>query len=127
MNNLVLLLAINFLMNIIVSTKYVNKNLSYINLILTALSLVYIGTQFKNNKIKDIDMIDENMSYMYPIVMSIFMISIFLIIKYLPKYKNIIIKLIFITSVILNISNIVPINDYIIIILTLAWFRSYRT
>ena len=122
MNNLVLLLGINFLMNLIVSTKYINKNLSYINLILTAFALVYVGTQFKNNKIKDIDMIDENMSYMYPIVMSIFMIGIFCVIKYLPKYKNIIIKLIFMTSIILNLTNVVPINEIIIIILTIAWF-----
>jgi minor histocompatibility antigen H13 len=122
MNNLLLLLGINFLMNLIVNTKYINKNLSYINLILTALALVYIGTNFKNNKIQDIDVIDENMSYIYPIIMSVFMIGIFCVIKYLPKYKNIIIKLIFMSSIILNLTNILPINDIIIIVLTIAWF-----
>jgi len=124
MNQVILLLLINFILNFLTFTKYINKNVAYVNLILTAVALVYVGTQFKNNNIQlsDVEQIDENMSYMYPIIMSIFMICIFCIIKFLPKYKTIIIKLLFMTSIILNLTNIIPINEIIIVILTVAWF-----
>lgn len=122
MNNIILLLVLNTLLNIVVNFNFINKNVSYINLIFTALSIVYLGTQFKDNKITDIDVIDENMGYTYPIIMSVFMILIFFIIKYLGKYKDIIIKLLFMTSIIINLTNVLPINDIIIIILTITWF-----
>jgi len=122
MNKIIILLAINSLLNFIVNLKIVNKKLSYFNLIFTAFAVVLIGTNLESNNSLDLEVIDENMSYLYPIIMSAFIVSIFLIIKYLKKYKDIIIRIIFFSSIVINLSNIIPIENIFIYIITIIWF-----
>jgi hypothetical protein len=122
MNKILILLAVNSLLNFIVNLKIVNKKLSYFNLIFTAFAVVLIGTNLESNNSLDLEVIDENMSYLYPIIMSAFIVSIFLIIKYLKKYKDIIIRIIFFSSIVINLSNIIPIENILIYIITFIWF-----
>ena len=122
MNKFLIVLAINSLLIFIVNLKIIDKKLSYFNLIFTSFLVVVIGTNLESNNSLDIEVIDENMSYLYPIIMSVFIVTIFLIIKYLKKYKDIIIRIIFFSSIVINLVNILPFNEIIIYIITFAWF-----
>ena len=119
----------NFILNFLVKKKVINYNSTYGNIILTAVLIIVIATKY----IKDEDTryaeesseentIDENMAYAYPLILSIFLLLIYVIIKYSGSYKDIILKILFFASITTSLINIIPINKYIIIALVLLYF-----
>lgn len=125
--SILITLLVNTIFNLLLQYKVLPENSVYVNLILTAVLIVYVGTLKDNIKInddfiKEQPVIDKKMAYFYPLILSFVLLSIYLIIKFLPKYKQVILGILFYSSVITSLITLLDINPIIIIISVIAWF-----
>ena len=124
MKNLLLLIILNTLLNLFVQLKITNKNFTYLNIIITSLVIIFVGIEYFNgkNNILSEEYIDKNLAYLYPFILSILLLSIYLIITYFSKYKQIVLGLLFLTSITTSICRLYDVNKYMITSIIFLWF-----
>lgn len=124
MKNLLLLIILNALLNLFVQLKITNKNFTYLNIIITSLVIIFVGIEYfsTNKNILSEEYIDKNLAYLYPFILSILLLSIYLIITYFSKYKQIVLSLLFFTSITTSMCRLYDINKYLITTLVFTWF-----
>lgn len=123
MKNILLIFICNTLINLFVDLRILPNKTTFLNIILTAVLIVIIGTKYLNkpNNIMMENTIDQDMAYTYPILLSICLLTIYFIIKHF-KYKDILLKILFFSSIVSSLINILPYNKLHIFIVTLIWF-----
>jgi hypothetical protein len=122
MNKIILIYLVNTILNLLVSYKLISNKATFLNIILTSVLIVIIGTKFlKSNLIGVENTIDINLAYYYPIILSVCLLGIYFIIKYF-KYKDIFLKILFFGSIVSSLMNILPFNKVLIFVITFMWF-----
>jgi minor histocompatibility antigen H13 len=134
MNKIIIPIIVNFILNYLVKHKILPGNVSFVNIILTAVIIIIVGTKHLDkpeislfNNI-DGNTIDEKMAYYYPIILSVCLLTIYFIIKYAGSYKKIILKVLFFISITSSLINILPFDKTIVFLISLLWFMfDYNT
>ncbi len=122
MKNIFLIYLVNTIINLLVNFKIITNKATFLNIILTSVLIVIVGTKYlKNNNITLENTIDSELAYVYPIILSITLLVIYFIIKYF-KFKDILLKILFFTSIVSSLMNILPYNKLHIFIITFLWF-----
>lgn len=122
MNKILLIYLVNTILNLLVNFKLISNKATFLNIILTSVLIVIVGTKFlKGNLIGVENTIDINLAYYYPIILSVCLLSIYFIIKYF-KYKDIFLKILFFGSIVSSLMNILPFNKVLIFVITFMWF-----
>lgn len=124
MLNLLFLLILNTIMNLLVQFKIIFKGFAYINILLTSILIIFIGIKyFSNTDINMIeDYINEDIAYLYPFILSIMLVTVYIIIKYLGDYKEIILSLMFFTSITTSLYKLFEVNYFIVALPILCLF-----
>ena len=123
MKEILVLLIVNFILNLLVQQKLLPSQFTYINLILTSVLSVYTATKKININLKNVNTtISEGTAYMYPLIMSFVIFIIYMIIKNFKTNKELILGIIFYTSIISNLTNLINIDNKIIIGIIVSWF-----
>lgn len=122
MNNILLIYFVNTIINLLVSYKLISSKATFLNIILTSVLIVIIGTKFiKGTEIGIENTIDMNLAYYYPLILSGCLLTIYFIIKYF-KYKDIFLKILFFGSIVSSLMNILPYDKTLVFVITLIWF-----
>ena len=124
MKNIYLIFFVNTILNLLVNMNIVSNKTTFLNIILTAVLIIIVSTKYLSNDVKpDIEnTIDTEMAYIYPLILSICLLMVYFVIKYFGKYKDIILKLLFFTSIVSSLLNILPYDKLTIFGVTLVWF-----
>jgi hypothetical protein len=124
MNKILILLLINALLNYVVHKKILSGNITFVNLIITSVLLVFIATKHVDIKIDDEqdNSINEQTAYVYPIILSITILFFYFIIKKMGKFKDAILSLIFFTSIATSLCQLINVDNTIVIGILLGWF-----
>lgn len=124
MKNIYLIFFVNTILNLLVNFNILSNKTTFLNIVLTAVLIVIISTKYiASNITADIEnTIDSEMAYIYPIILSVCLLMVYFIIKYFGKYKDIILKLLFFTSIVSSLLNILPYDKAMIFGVTLVWF-----
>ena len=123
-NNLILFtLLFNLVINFLIENKKLCSNFTFLNIIVTSVLIVFIGSKFlPNNNVDVSNEIDMNMAKMYPLLLSGIILGLYFIITRLDNFKDYILKIIFFISITTSLINILPFNSCITVMLCILWF-----
>ena len=123
MKNILFIVFFNFILNYLVHNENISKKVTFFNLISTAVLIVVIGTKYLEKSEVDVNnTIDKDLAYSYPLVLSVVIVIVYLIVTYLEDYKDLILKVLFFTSIVTSLIHILPYDQNIVIALTALWF-----
>lgn len=133
---IILLCIKNFLINILTKNKMVESfsiYTTYFNLISTLVGVVYVSTyllrdytpyldSINENKIDDVNTIDSEFAWKYPIIMSVYLSIFYLIVKYFKKYNNLFQSIIFCLSIYSCFFSMIGDYNYVMLITLIGYF-----
>ena len=118
-----LLLLINGLINIFVQMKKICSDFTYLNIIFTSIAIIVISTYLLNGsfEIPKDNEIDKTTAYMYPFILSLMLVLLYIIIKNIKKYKKLLITVLFYTSITTSLCLLFNQQKSIVITLLFLW------
>jgi|SaaInlV_165m_DNA_2_1040747.scaffolds.fasta_scaffold12209_1 hypothetical protein len=118
-----LLILVNALINIFVQMKQLCTNFTYFNIMFTSIMIIVISTYLLNGsfEIPSDNNIDQNMAYLYPFILSLMLILLYVIITNFQKYKKVLITLIFYTSITTSLCFLFNTHKTLVVVLLLLW------
>lgn len=124
MNKIILLIFLNILLNIIIKKCKLPNNFSFVNLILTSTLTIYFSILLSGKNVDTTtkkEVINKEVAYLYPVILSISLLGFYFVIKKLKKSKDTIIPIFFYFSIMVNLCQLFKGNELIVCFIVILW------